>query len=201
MPLQFIRHRINTASELLKVDPAHGVEIDIRSDVDQPGRLHLSHDPWQKGEDFEHWLSVYATRRHAGPIAVNTKEDLLEDAVLEALRRFKVTSFFFVDTPLPTLVRRCWQQNEPHFAVRLSLVEKSDQVSAFEGKADWVWVDCFDRKPVGVEEVERLAGKFKICLVSPELHGGCALDIEPFRSLLPYADAICTKDPSQWNLR
>ncbi len=195
----FVRHRVNTVVELGKVHPDHGVEIDLRSHSSSPASLHLSHDPWQVGEDFSAWLKVYASRGHRGPLILNTKEDLLEDQVLQCLAEHRVTQFFFLDTALPTLVRRCLRQGERHFAIRYSQFEGHEFVAPFIDKADWVWVDCFDAVPVALESVEKLAGNFKVCLVSPELHHASLDKIRAFLPLARFADAICTKEPSRWS--
>jgi hypothetical protein len=194
----FVRHRINTVRELREVDIAHGVEIDLRSDACAKGSLHLSHDPWRVGEDFGAWLKEYANRGHEGPLLVNTKEDLLEDRVLEYLSEYRVTRFFFIDTAVPTLVRRCFLQGERHFSVRFSKYEGEGFVEPFVGKSEWVWVDCFYGSPVAISAVEWLASKFKVCLASPELHGGGLDSIAAFRPLARFANAVCTKHPERW---
>ena len=123
----------------------------------------------------------------------------LEDQALKCLAEHRISHFFFLDTALPTLVRRCLRKGERHFAVRFSRFEGHDFVAPFVGKADWVWVDCFDAVPVSKTDVETLAAKFKVCLVSPELHQGSLDTLSAFRPLTPFAHAICTKEPSRWS--
>jgi hypothetical protein len=72
------------------------------------------------------------------------------------------------------------------------------------GKVDWVWVDCFTQFPLTDEAAQRLqlAG-FRLCIVSPELHGrNAATEIPAMIALLRQrniaADAVCTKHPLLW---
>jgi hypothetical protein len=72
-------------------------------------------------------------------------------------------------------------------------------VECFKDKADWIWVDCFQGKPVAAELVQSLKPHFKVCLVSPELHGqGLKENLSDFLPLYRWADAVCTKEPQVW---
>lgn len=195
--MQIIRHRVNTVEELKAVRPEWGAEIDLRSDVNRPGRLHLAHDPWILGGDFEEWAFAAVKQNIRGPIILNTKEDGLETCALDILSRAGLKNFFFLDTQIPTLVK-LGGKIEASFAVRLSRYEPRELASQFEGKARWVWVDCFDGIPMEAARLAPLVGKFKICLVSPELQGKPVETIPEFRSLLAHADAVCTKVPDRW---
>jgi hypothetical protein len=194
----FIRHRVNQISDLESVKPEWGVEIDLRSDVGSTGKLHLSHDPWKRGDDFGSWLGAFKAKKIRGPIILNTKEDGLEAAAIDALQKVEIDNYFFLDTALPTLVRLTAGGTNRKFAVRLSSFGGPESVRKFEGLADWVWVDCFGGQPVPASQVEPLKKSFKICLVSPELQGQ-AVDIVPrFADLARLSDAICTKRPDVW---
>ncbi|MCX6131990.1 MAG: hypothetical protein NTX25_23405 [Proteobacteria bacterium] len=189
-----VEHRINTIEQLLNIDPLHGAEIDLRSDPNS-GRIYLHHDPFSPGESLEDWLNVFAERKVAGPLILNTKEDGLEERVLFALHQREIENFFFLDTCLPTLVK--WTARESRFACRLSAYEPVESALPFIGKADWLWVDCFAGCPLPFETLNKICSYFKVCLVSPELHG--ILQMAPeFLRLRNLADAVCTKSPSQW---
>jgi hypothetical protein len=193
-----IRHRVNAIRELEKGDPSWGAEIDLRSDVSSPGKIHLSHDPWVLGSDFEEWISAARRVGIRGPIILNTKEDGLEARAAELMRKGGLDQFFFLDTAIPTLAKADLSLGE--FAVRFSRYEPVEFVEQFAGKATWLWVDCFDGVPVLPQDLAPLAKGFKVCLVSPELQGKPVAEIERFGKLLPYAAAVCTKDPKQWLL-
>src|SRR5262245_1101996 len=105
MKVSIISHRVNAIESLRALDPSFGAEIDLRSCVQEPGRIHLSHDPWALGDDWGSWLQVFAERKIHGTLIVNTKEDGLEESVMADLARLGVTNFFFLDTAVPTLVR------------------------------------------------------------------------------------------------
>lgn len=194
----YVKHRMNRATELAGVDPAWGVEIDLRSDPSRPGHIYLAHDPWVPGDSLELWLTAFVKRGIYGPVILNTKEDGLEAAALETMARAGITNFFFLDTALPTLVRWTLREGERRFAVRLSSVEPVESVRTFAGRADWLWVDCFDGEPIAPSTVAALRDRFKICLVSPELQGQPIGRIGSFRELAAVSDLICTKVPDEW---
>lgn len=194
----FIRHRINRVCELASVPLEFGVEIDLRSRVDQAGKIHLSHDPWQLGDDFEDWLNLYCERGFAGPLILNTKEDGLEARALEILSRSSLKNYFFLDTALPSLVQWAGVRRNSNFAVRISRYEDRRLAEVFAGKAEWLWVDCFGGIPMEPAQIADLKCSFRICLVSPELQGASTERICDFRELYPLADAICTKRPEIW---
>ena len=194
----FIKHRVNKRSDLVTVKQEWGVEIDLRSHVDAPGKIFLSHDPWVEGDDLETWVEGFNELQIKGPIILNTKEDGLENRALEIMKRAKISNFFFLDTALPTLVKWAEGGRGKHLAVRLSLYEPLKSVELFLGKVDWVWVDCFGGKPLPVEMLRQLHGKIKICVVSPELHGQSIDLLSEFYDLYALADAVCTKQPEKW---
>ncbi|MBI1860396.1 MAG: hypothetical protein HYR96_05715 [Deltaproteobacteria bacterium] len=195
--MQYIKHRINSAKELPSLNRAWGAEIDLRSDVSRPGEILLSHDPWRWGETLEEWLGVWGELGFGGPLILNTKEDGLEARALELLEARAISHFFFLDTALPTLVR-ITAKRERRFAVRLSAFESLESVMRFRGRADWVWVDCFEGVPVEEALVRRIAQHFQVCLVSPELQGRPVDSIAQFQGLAKLAQAICTKNPEAW---
>lgn len=193
----FIRHRVNALQELDSCAKEWGVEIDVRAGGAN-GDIILAHDPWQTGESLVPWLTRFKESALSGPIFINTKDDGLEPRLLQLLAQEEVKDFYFVDTPVPTLVRWVLDGKGRHFAVRHSAFEPVESALAFEGKCRWVWVDCFQAKPVAVAGLERLKSAFKICLVSPELHAGPLESIAEFADHSRLADAVCTKAPERW---
>lgn len=195
----FIKHRCNTINSLKGFDVRWGAEIDLRSDVSRLGSLHLSHDPWQLGEDFSTWLDIWKSMKQLGPLIVNTKEDGLETKILELLAEKGIQNFFFLDTQIPTLVRLSRNLPKRMFASRFSSYEPEEFVNKFSHLTQWLWVDCFDARPVFSDAVAKLKSHFKICLVSPELQGKALEESgESFLHLYAIADAVCTKTPSWW---
>ena len=193
--MQIIAHRRNTIAELEATPTRYGVEIDLRSRGD---RLVLHHDPFVDGCDFDEWLERY---RHK-TLILNVKEEGIEERVKERMAAHHVEDFFFLDLSFPSLVRQV-THGETRVAVRYSEFESIETVLTLAGKAAWVWVDCFTRLPVDGEAARRLeAAGFKLCIVSPELQGRDAAEIEPYRSRLDAErvryDAVCTKRPELW---
>lgn len=188
-----ISHRINTSASLLKTPVRFGVEIDIRSNENQ---LILQHDPFLPGETFSDWLKNY---KHAFLI-LNVKEEGLEKAVTELLKKYGITNYFFLDQSFPFLIKSA-NQGETRCAVRYSEFESIDTVLSLSGKVNWVWADCFTQYPLTKSSEEKLhQHQFKLCLVSPELQG--RTEIEKTQHWLKEnkinIDAVCTKNPTLW---
>lgn len=191
-----IAHRRNTLAELEATPREYGVEIDIRS---TGGRLALHHDPFAAAEDFNTWLDAY---RH-GTLILNVKEEGLEKPAAALLRAKGVEDWFFLDQSFPSLVQ-CARAGERRCAVRVSEFESVETALTLAGRIDWVWVDCFTRFPLTRREALRLerAG-FRLCLVSPELHGRSAeaeipAMAERLAALRIRPEAVCTKRPDLW---
>lgn len=196
----FIRHRVNTLAELRGLNPAYGAEIDLRSDIHAPGRIVLAHDPWKASaaENFEKWLGEFVSKEITGPLILNTKEDGLEERAIELLGKYGVRNYFFLDTAFPTLVRHSLKLRNRCFAARVSKYEPVEFVLSFDGYIEWAWVDCFDGHPLDVGELAPLKGKFRLCLVSPELQNQPLETISKFKDLAGTCEAICTKSPDSW---
>lgn len=196
--MKIISHRRNTMSELLATDSKYGIEVDIRSEGD---RLIIHHDPCVDGESFDEWINAY---RH-GTLVLNIKEEGLESRLITLMQVKGITDYFFLDQSFPFLVK--WSKAGEHrCAVRVSEFESIETALTLAGKVDWVWIDCFTHFPLSAQDARRLTDAgFKLCLVSPELHGRDAnVEILRLASLLRerniVADAVCTKHPDLWEV-
>jgi hypothetical protein len=191
-----IRHRVNNLETLVDTSSYMGVEIDIRSNGNT---LYLSHDPYVRGVSLEQFLEKYD---HAF-LVLNVKEDGLEEQCLELLSRYNISSYFFLDQPAPTLIRRGLQGSRDG-ASRYSEYEGIETVSLLSVFCDWVWLDYFHESRVDNSAIASLrALGLKICIVSPELHSGERIkevgqlvDNLKLSGLMP--DAVCTKFPDLW---
>jgi len=192
-----IRHRVSDLESLVDTPNTLGVEIDIRSNENT---LYLSHDPYVRGcVSLEQFLEIYD---HAF-LVLNVKEDGLEDQCLELLSRHNISSYFFLDQPAPTLIRRGLQGNRDG-ACRYSEYEGIETVSLLSGFCDWVWLDHFHESRVDHSAIASLrALGLKICMVSPELH--LEERVKEVRRLVNnlrlsglMPDAVCTKFPDLW---
>ena len=188
--MEYIAHRINTVEELRKLDRKYGVELDLRDNLE--GRIYISHNPFEPGEDFEEYLKEY----HHGTMILNIKSERIEYKVLELVGRYDVKSYFFLDSSFPMIKLLC-DMGERNIALRFSELEGLDTIRNMAGKADWVWVDCFTRLPIDRESYQELKQLgYKLCLVSSELEGQPE-KIEQYRDFLAeegiVMDAVCTK--------
>jgi hypothetical protein len=188
-------HRVNTIDALEKVPPGLGIEFDLRSDGD---RVIVTHDPFTEGPTIEEFFP------RIGPRACifNVKCEGVEAAVLAKAKACGIEDFFFLDCSVPAAVK-LWRQGETRLAVRYSELEPAEGVLAWAGKAQWAWVDCFTRWPEDAANWAKIAERFKICLVSPELQGHGTDVIASFRQGLGARrwDAACSKRPDLWAAR
>jgi hypothetical protein len=191
-----VKHRRNTSDQLQETETAYGIEVDIRS---YGNELIIHHDPFADGERFDDWVKHYRHRL----LILNVKEEGLEDRLIALMNAHGIEDFFFLDQSFPFLVRTTGR-GERRCAVRVSEYETIDAALSLAGKADWVWVDCFNRFPLDGAQAARLqqAG-IRICIASPELHGHTQEDAIPkLQALLQqegiHIDAVCTKEPLRW---
>lgn len=194
--MKLILHRRNTIHDLNATPTKYGIEVDIRSCGEQ---LIIHHDPFVAGESFDDWIAAY---QH-GTLILNVKEEGLETRLIGLMKSHGMEDYFFLDQSFPFLVK--WAKAGEHrCAVRVSEFEAIETALTLAGKVGWVWVDCFTRFPLSHEDGRRLKNAgFKLCLVSPELHGRNAETEIPMLAKLfsergIQADAVCTKRPDLW---
>lgn len=188
----YIWHRVNTAHQLAKVPGEFGVELDLR---DRGDRLILQHDPFSDGEDFEAYLRHY----HHRLAVLNIKSERVEYRVLELIQQSSMDNYFFLDCSFP-MIRQLIKQGEHRIAVRFSEHEPLESALSLAGEVNWVWIDCFSKMPLNDASYHALKQHFKLCVVSPELHGRGLESIATYaEELRQYPiDAICTKRPDLW---
>jgi hypothetical protein len=192
-----IKHRVNTRVELLNCPKELGVEVDIRSRAEE---LIIHHDPYADGENFEEWINDF----DHGTLILNVKEEGLEERLIEIMKKNDIDNYFFLDQSFPFLVKT-YKVGESRCAVRISEFESIETVMSLAGKVEWVWVDCFTRFPLTSLDANLLKekGEFKLCFVSPELHGRMDKEhVINFRKNIENlgieGDAVCTKFPDLW---
>ncbi len=188
--MEYIAHRINTIAELRKLDDCYGVELDLRDSLD--GKIYISHNPFEKGDDFEDYLKEY----HHGLMILNIKSERIEYKVHELIKMYNVSRYFFLDSSFP-MIKLLTDMGERNIALRFSELEGMDTLRSMAGKVEWVWVDCFTRMPLDKENYKELRKLgYKICVVSPDLVGQPD-KIEMYQHQLRQeeisVDAICAK--------
>ena len=183
-------HRINTVAELKAIPVAYGIELDLGDDIG--GNIYMAHDPFVMGELFENFLQHY---RHAFLI-LNIKSERIEYRVLELLRKYGVSDYFFLDSSFP-MIYKLSSEGEQNIALRFSEYEGIDTLLAMKGRVNWIWIDCFTQNPLtkDIYHILKAAG-FKLCFVSPELQQQPA-KIEEYKTYFTEnqieLDMICTK--------
>ena len=193
--MEFIAHRINTLVELEALDEKFGVELDLRDDLN--GRIYIQHNPFEAGEDFEPYLRFYSKQKRKGIMILNVKSERIELKILEMLKQYPVTNYFFLDSSFP-MIKLLTDQGEKNISLRFSELEGLDTIRNMAGKANWIWVDCFTRLPINKEIEQELKENlgYKLCIVSPELEGQPE-KIEEYRDFLKREgikmDAVCSK--------
>ena len=193
--MKIYSHRVNTISALEKIDPAYGVEIDLRS---KNGSLILAHDPFVEGELFSEWLKYW--RGHS--LILNVKEDALENSILGHLSHYGVSDFFFLDQSYPS-IRRTINMGVTKVATRVSDFE--DLATALKSGSDWVWLDSFSGDWEYLKEAVPALSKNgqSTCLVSPELQRvDSAPELKTLQEMIEKNSleitSVCTKVPRNW---
>ena len=190
-----IKHRVNSIDELKKTSCKYGIELDIRS---IEGKVSVTHDITLTAPTFKNWLDNY----NHGLLALNVKEDGLEEQILKLLADYGISNYFFLDQPFPTL-RKCLEKGISS-AIRIS--EHENFPESINLEMDWVWVDSFygnwDRVFEKIVEIEN--DKLRYCLVSPELQKRAPdYEIEQIcKKIESYGikvEAVCTKFPELWS--
>ena len=191
--MEFISHRVNTIKELSRVPNDHGVEIDLR---DYGEKIVIQHDPFVSGEDFEKYLRHY---NHSTMI-LNIKSERIEYSVLKLLKKYKINKYFFLDCSFP-MINSLSNSGEKNIALRFSEFEGIDTIINMKNKVNWIWVDCFSKFPLSIDNFYLLKSLgYKLCLVSPELQGHSKYIQDKLKEkmkLIPF-DAICTKNSKKW---
>lgn len=163
--MEYIAHRINTRAQLRELPREYGAELDLRDDL--TGRIYIKHHPFEDGEDFEDYLKEY----HHGTMILNIKSERIEHRILELLQKYQVKKYFFLDSSFP-MIKMLSDLGERRIALRYSEYEGMDTLEAMAGKADWVWVDTFNRLPLDHKSFLHIKEMgYRLCLVSPELQG------------------------------
>jgi hypothetical protein len=205
--MQIIRHRTNKISDLQNISNDEGAEIDIRYHEE---KIIIQHDPFPANSastiTLEEFLKSWKSQ---GTLILNLKSEGIEKKCISILKRFNLSNWFFLDMSMPYFVRFSFIAknnlidgfNPSNLAVRFSDAEPIEYALAFIGKAEWVWIDTFNKFPLSKVKYNQLKkNNFKICIVSPELHGHNKNNIAKLKKKLAgmTIDAVCTKYPSCW---
>jgi hypothetical protein len=163
--VKFICHRVNSLSDYPRKD-FRGMEFDIR---DSNGHILVTHDPYSTtGMELESFV-IRLPKIDNFLYIVNVKSEGIEERAREILERNEITNFFFLDSSFPTIVKMS-NAGEKRFAIRASEYETVQTAVQMMGKVDYVWIDCFTKFNPDHVMIAKHGCKYKVCLVSPELH-------------------------------
>jgi hypothetical protein len=159
----FCSHRINTIQELKKIPTNLGVEIDVNTHLD---KLVLKHDPFGTGDLLKNYLNFFKHKF----LIINIKIEGIEENILNYLNKLKIKNFFFLDSSFPYIFKLSKKLTRK-FALRISDFESIETAYKMKNKIEWIWIDCFNNYNISVKEIKKLQKlKYKLCLVSPDLH-------------------------------
>ena len=146
MKTRFIFHRINKVQELRSLPTEYGVEVDIRSSVNE---LICAHDPFCGGEFFLDWVKAY----NHSLLVLNIKEEGIESVVLKILRENKINNYFLLDVSFPFTVKLA-NKGIKNIAYRVSDLEFLELDKFNNNNLQWIWLDAFHSFPS--DELEKL---------------------------------------------
>ncbi len=189
--MEYISHRVNSVAELKKLSNEYGVELDLRDNIN--GKIYISHNPFEPGEDFEDYLQEYCH----GTMILNIKSERIEHKIIQLLKKYKISKYFFLDSSFP-MIKLLSDSGENNLALRFSEYEGLDTIYNMRGKAKWVWIDCFTKLPINYNNYLQLKEwGYSLCMVSPELQGQPE-KIKEYANYLKangiQCDSICTKN-------
>ena len=187
--MDIIVHRINKIKLLKNLDIKYGVEIDVR---DSGRTLVIQHDPFKKGLQLHAFLSSY---RQKGLLLIDVKSEGIEYQILKILKKFKIKNFFFLNSTYPIIINLI---NKKKNFIRVSDFESFENIYKFKGKIKWVWLEIYKKVNLTRKQILYLKNnRIKVCMVSPELHGGNVNDIARIQTIIKnnkiQIDAVCVK--------
>ena len=140
-----------------------GVEIDVNTHLD---KLVLKHDPFGTGDLLKNYLNLFKHKF----LIINIKIEGIEENILNYLNKLKIKNFFFLDSSFPYIFKLSKKLTRK-FALRISDFESIETAYKMKNKIEWIWIDCFNNYNLSVKEIKKLQKlKYKLCLVSPDLH-------------------------------
>jgi len=159
---------------------------------DYKKKIVLSHNPFKSGDSFYEFSKKYDHKF----LILNVKSEGIEFRILKILKKFKIKNYFFLDCSFPALMNLVKIGNS-NIALRISDYESFDTLNSMKYLVKWVWIDCFKSIPLNEKSYKLIKKyKYKICLVSPELHGRKISNdkfFKLFKRKKIKIDMLCTK--------
>ena len=125
----------------------------------------LNHEPDNKGDKFEDYLSEY---KH-GTLILNIKEAGIENEVIKKVKQAKINSYFLLDVEYPFIFKSI-KKKQRNIAIRFSEIEPISNAKILHKYFNWIWIDTMTKLPVNKNNL-KIIKKYNSCLVCPERWG------------------------------
>jgi len=188
-----IAHRVLSINCLKDIPGEIGIEFDVHA---YGKEIVVTHEPFENGINLEEFLKEAGNRF----LAVNIKEEGIEENTISILKKMNYKNFFLFDINPPQIFR-LGKTHSSNLAFRISQLEKIN-IEKCRKFASYLWIDTFDGTLWPPKEfiLELKKLKYNLCFVSPELHRPPIGDYKYFNSclnafddLIDSNDFICTK--------
>ena len=143
-----------------------GIELDVRNHL---GSIVVSHDPIKEEpilllEDIFKFVFECKYKKY---IAINIKEDNLQDSIIKLIEKYKIENWFSFDHSIPDLLI----SKKLNAFIRISEYEPLHKIFDLD-KYEGFWLDSFN-SPFwyDLKYVENLLTKGNLAIVSSDLHG------------------------------
>jgi hypothetical protein len=142
-----------------------GTETDLR---ELNGRLVISHDPPLAGALLmEEFLDIYLGFPSRLPLALNIKEDGLQDALTRIIAERDISNYFCFDMSTPDMLY--------YYSKGLNTFTRQSDVEpepVCYSQSNGIWMDTMFQEWIERDNiVQPLADSKLVCIVSPDLHG------------------------------
>lgn len=146
----------------LAFENGFGIETDVR---DLNGKLVISHDlPTLSSPALDDMLALAKNYKNIS-LAINIKSDGLAHALARKIADNCISDWFVFDMSIPDTLSQLTEKNSVFF--RLSEFEPISELSF---RSSGIWLDAFTHQWYSVGYITQLLEKWKVCIVSPDLH-------------------------------
>ena len=133
-------------------------------------------------------------------IILNVKSEGIEKKTIALAEKYGIRNYFLLDASPPFIIKLT-DEGVRKLAVRYSEFESIETALLMKNRVEWLFVDTYKKLPLDRKVMAKLGGKFRVCVVSPELWGRQG-EVAAYRKQLEKEgitlDAVLTKKPEEW---